>query len=296
MKVGAKASIVVAALLTSAALGSCSRQSSPPEPFVRATTAYETFFGEIPPFPPSPGPVHATVVYFPSRLEPGKFRPVPIFSVEPGKEEMLTVRAVIRGIEADEGPVDEFLEEISYPFAPGAELAALGYDNGAAQVTVGGTFRAESLSDDRKRTAAKALALTVAQFGRAARVEVTDERGAVRFGAEAGGAEIVDIGPPNILGLLAVRETDGEAPTLLSVLFDRPVFVEDLAFRAPGGEGAVPGKVYSAGFGMTAELHPEPPMAFDGAEPYRVRFSLRDGKGRRAVGEAEWIPRVVTRH
>lgn len=116
------------------------------------------------------------------------------------------------------------------------------------------------------------------------------------FRAEAEEAAIVDIGPPRILGLLAVRETDGEEPKVLSVLFDRPVFVEEIGFRAPTANADIPGKAYSTGFGMTAELNPEPAVSFEGEKPYRVGFAVRDGKGRRAVGEAEWIPRVVTRH
>lgn len=295
MKAVRRAALVSVAFASALAITSCSKRPPPETPGLRTTRAFDAVFGEVPSLP-LPGPAYASVAYFPSSLEPGKFRPVPIFSAEPGKEEMLTVRAVIRGIEVDEGPVDEFLEEISYPFAPGAELAALAYVSGVAKVTVGGTFRAETLSDARQRTAAKALALTVAQFGKAAKVEVTDGRNAARFEAGAGGAEIVDIGPPRILGLLAVRETEGEAPRVLSVLFDRPVFVEEVGFRAPGADAEIPGKVYSTGFGMTVEMHPDPPALLEGDRPFRVRFAVRDGKGRRAVGAAGWIPRVVTRH
>lgn len=296
MKVGAKASIVAAALLTSAALGSCSRQTSPPEPFVRATVAYDALFGEIPPFPPSPGPVHATVVYFPSTLEPGKFRAVPIFSVDQGKEEALAVRTAIRGIDSDEGPVDALLEEIDYPFPPGSDLLALSHEEGVARIRIGGRFRADTFSAAEGKRAAQALALTVSQFGRTARVEVTDDAGTARFAATAEDAETAGLGLPKVLGLMAIRLSDGEPPAVLAVLFDRPAFVEEIGFRAPGADAAIAGKVYSTGFGMTAELHPDPPVLFEGGKAYRVRFAVRDGKGRRAVGEAEWIPRVVTRH
>jgi len=50
--------------------------------------------------------------------------------------------------------------------------------------------------DRGTRVGGKAVALTVSQFGKAERVEVTDESGKVRFRGEASGTETVDIGPP----------------------------------------------------------------------------------------------------
>ncbi|HEY5765132.1 MAG TPA: hypothetical protein VIS30_03800, partial [Candidatus Deferrimicrobiaceae bacterium] len=115
-------------------------------------------------------------------------------------------------------------------------------------------------------------------------------------GAKAGGARTADPGPPILLGLLAIRERDAQPPAILSVLFDRPVFVEEISFYPPGGESPYPGKVYSTGFGMTAELHPAPAVSFDGSAKYRIRYSVRDGKGRKTSGDATWPPKVVTRH
>jgi hypothetical protein len=275
-------------------LASCSKQSPPQKPIIHTTKAFDDVFGEVPPLP-IPGPCFATVAYFPSSLEPDKFRPVPIFSLEQGKEEALVVRTVIRGIETGEGPTDALLKEIVYPFPPGSDLVSLSYDSGLAKVTVGGSFRGESLSAVQKEKAAKALALTVSQFGRADRVEVIDESGGVRFGSAAKEAEAVDIGSPKVLGLMAIREGDGQPPTVLSVLFDRPVFIEDAAFYLPDGTAPVPGKVYSTGFGMSMELHPDPKTSFDPEREYRVQLAFRDGKGRRREEERRLRPKVVTR-
>lgn len=277
------------------ALASCSKQPPAQKPLVHTTKAFDDVFGAVPDLP-IPGPCFATVAYFPSSLEPDKFRPVPIFSLEQGKEEALVVRTVIRGIERGEGPVDSLLKEIVYPFPSGSELVSLSYDGGLAKVTVGGSFRGESLSAVQKEKAAKTLALTVSQFGKADRVEVTDESGAVRFGSVAKEAEAVDLGSPKALGLMAIREGEGRPPSVLSVLFDRPVFIEDAAFYPSDGTVPIPGKVYSTGFGMTLEFHPEPKIFFDPATTYRVRLTVRDGKGRKADVAEEWKPKTVVRH
>lgn len=287
--------ILAAGAAVLVALATCSKQSPPQKPLIHTTKAFVAVFGEVPPLP-IPGPCFATVAYFPSSLEPDKFRPVPIFSLEQGKEEALLIRTVIRGIEMEGGPANTLLKEIVHPFPPGSELVSFSYDSGLAKVTVGGSFRGESLSAVQREKAAKALALTVSQFGKADRVEVTDEAGAVRFGSVAGEAEAVDIGSPKVLGLIAIREGDGQPPTVLSVLFDRPVFVEDAAFYLPGGTDLVSGKIYSTGFGMGLELRPEPKIFFDPEREYRVRLSVRDGKGRRTEDERQWLPKAVTRH
>ncbi len=278
-----------------ALLGSCSKQSPPQEPIIRTTEAFDDVFGDVPPLPVA-GHGHAAVVYFPSAESPEEFRPVPVFTVEQGKEERLAVRTAIRGIETGEGPVDAIRKKIAYPFPTGADLLSLDHEGGVARIRVGGSFRAAALSRAEGETSAKSLALTVDQFGESGEVDLTDEAGEVHFGAKAEGARIADPGPPILLGLMAIREEEGQPPGVLSVLFDRPVFVEEIAWYPPGEESSYSGKIYSTGFGMTVELHPEPAVSFDGDADYRIRYSVRDGKGRRTTGDAKWTPRVVTRH
>jgi hypothetical protein len=260
---------MTAAAILLSGIGSCAKQPPPEKPVLRTTKAFDQIFGELPQVPLS-ATSYATVAYFPSSLEPGKFRPVPIFSVEQGKEEALVVRTVIRGIGTEEGPAGALLSEIVLPFPDGSDLVSLTDDGGKARVAV--------------------------QFGKARKVEVTDGAGKKTFGAEAGSAEIVDIGAPKILGLLAVREEQERPSAVLSVLFDRPVFVEDAAFSDAGGGAPYPGKVYSTGFGMSIEFHPEGKIAFDPEREYRVRLAVRDGKGRKTSVVQEWRPKAVSRH
>ncbi len=278
-----------------AGFASCAQHSPSQKPVLRTTKAFEAIFGELPPLPLS-GPSFATVAYFPSSVEPGKFRPVPIFSVEQGKEEALVVRTVVRGIRTLGSPADTILAEIVPPFPAGGDLASVAYDGGVAKISVGGNFRAESLSAAQREKAAQALALTVSQFGKADRVEVSDGQGTIRFSAGAAGTEVVDIGSPKVLGLLAIRDEADTPPAVLSVLFDRPVFVEDAAFFPAGEDTPIPGRVYSTGFGMSLEFHPEGKAGFDPGGEYTVRLMVRDGKGRKTAAEQKWKLETVVRH
>ncbi len=283
--------IATAVVLVAAALAAgCSRQSPPQKPLIHTTKAFDAVFGELAPIS-VPGPCYATVAYFPAAREPGKTRPVPIFSVEQGKEERLPVRTVVRGI-ADAG---EFSAKITPPFPPGSDLDALSIEGGVAKIKVGGPFRAVDFPADSREAAARALALTVAQFGKAREVDVTDAAGTAHFGGKADEAAVVDIGPPEVLGLLAIKEKADRPATVLSVLFDRPVFVEDVAFFPPGGKDPVAGKIYATGFGMTAELHPDKAVSLNTRDAWRVKLKVRDGKGRRADEDRSWIPKEVTR-
>ena len=111
----------------------------------------------------------------------------------------------------------------------------------------------------------------------------------------SGGVETADPGDPMALGLLAIREEKGKPATTLSLLFDRPVFVDEIAFFPPGGDSPYPGNSYSTGFGMSVELHPDPGITLDAKGSFRIRFTVRDGKGRKsdrrpAVGSERGCP------
>lgn len=283
--------IAAAAVLAAAVLAAgCSRQSPPQKALVHTTKAFDAVFGELPPIS-VPGPCYATVAYFPAARDPGKVRPVPIFSVEQGKEERLSVRTVIRGIAG----AGDFSAKIAPPFPPGSDLDALSVDGGVAKIKVGGPFRAVDFTADGRELAARALALTVAQFGMAREVDVTDAAGTAHFRGTVEEEAVVDIGQPEILGLLAIKEKLDRPATVLSVLFDRPVFVEDVAFFPPGGKDPVAGKIYATGFGMTAELHPDSAVSLNTRDAWRVKVDVRDGKGRRTIEERNLIAREVTR-
>lgn len=288
--------LLAGGLLLAAGYAACAKTSPPQKPTIHTTKAFDDLFGELPPLP-IPAPCYAAVVFFPSAATPGAYRAVPVFSLEQGKEERLAVRTVVEGIETEGGgPVDELLREIRRPFPGGSSLLSLSREGGVAKVRVGGSFRADSLGAGSRDEAGTALALTVAQFGKGSRVEVTDEAGTATFAGSAEGARLSDLGPPRVLGLMAIREAPDRPPGVLSVLFDRPVFVEEAAFSPPGDGPSFPGKVYSTGFGMTLEFHPAGEIPFDPEKRYRVRLSIRDGKGRRAAPDGSWRPKEVRRH
>jgi len=272
-----------------AALASCTAPSGPVKPTIHTTKYFDAVFGELPPMEP-PGPLYATVVYFPSAKAPGKYLPAPIFTAEPGKEETLAVRTLIRGIDQE-----EFAKKVVFPFPKGSDLLSFGYEGTRAMLRVGGTFKAGSLSNKEGEMAARSVALTVAQFGKATAADITDAEGKVHLIGRSGEAETADPGNPGALGLLAIREEKGKPSTSLALLFDRPVIVEDIAFFPRGGDSPYPGKSYATGFGMSVEFHPDPGTVFDTKDAYRIRFKVRDGKGRTAAGEERWVPKETVR-
>ncbi len=281
--------LAAAALLVVMTMPASSSPSEPEKRPVRTTKAFDAEFGALPPML-APASSYATVAYFPSAKAPGQYLPVPIFSAAPGKQEYLTVRTVVRGIDQE-----EFDREVALPFPKGSDLLSLVHEGGKTWVRVGGTFRAASLSAKDGQRAATSVALTVAQFGSVSPVDLTDARGTVHFAGRAAGARAVDPGSPRALGLLAVADTKGSAPTVLSVLFDRPVFVEEVSFYPQGAAAPYPGNAYSTAFGMSVEFRPDPKIAFDPKGRYRVRFTVRDGKGRKASEDRQWIPKEVVR-
>jgi hypothetical protein len=269
---------------------SCSGKSREAKPFARVTGAFTEIFGELPSMQ-VPGPCSATVAYFPSASEPGRFRPAAMFTTEPGKEERLTVRTVVRGVR-DAGT---FSAEVVPPFPEGSDLVGYAVDNGVARIVVGGAFRMASMPEADRTRAARALAMTATQFGKAESIDLTDTEGKIRVIAEAGGLVPADVGNPEAIGLLAVREKPGEPAGVLSLNFDRPVFVERIAFGPAGTGEDYRGKSYATGFGMTVEFHPDRKTTFSGKEGYRVRMTVRDGKGRKTSGETTWTPKEVVR-
>ncbi len=272
-----------------AVFGSCTPSSRPANPQIHTTKAFDAVFGEMPPMEVS-GPLYATVVYYPSAASPGKYLPAPIFSTEPGMEETLTVRTVIRGIRQE-----EFAKEVVFPFPKGADLLSFDYEGTQARIRVGGTFKAASLSNEAREKAARSVALAVAQFGKATSVDVTDAAGKVHFTGRSEEAQTADPGNPRALGLLAIQEGKGKPATSLALLFDRPVSVEEVAFFPPAGDSPYPGKSYATGFGMDVEFHPDPGVVFGAKDAYRVRFKVRDGKGRTTAGEERWIAKEIVR-
>jgi predicted peroxiredoxin len=235
-------------------------------------------------------PAYATVVYFPSAKAPGRFITAPIFTTEEAKVEFLTVRTAVRGIDQE-----EFAKGIALPFPKGSDLISLGQEQGKAMIRLGGTIRTDSMSKKERENAAVCLSLTLEQFGKGASVDITDSRGEVVFSGVPAASQVADPGNPRVLGLLAVQEEKGRPATALSVLFDRPVVVEEIAFYPPHGDAPFPGKSYATGFGMSVEFHPDPGIPFGTKEAYRIRFKVRDGKGRTTVGEERWVPKEIVR-
>lgn len=279
----------VAALLLSAALSACSAPARPPQPQVESDKAFDSFFGGLPPIPVQ-GPAFATVVYFPKADDAGKYLPAPIFTTDSGKVEFLTMRTAVRGIDQE-----EFSRQVAIPFPKGTDLVSFRQEGGKVTVRLGGAFRADAVPKTQMERAAGALVLTAEQFGKVASLKIEDAAGEVVFSGLPPAAPVADPGNPRLLALLAIREEKGRPATALSLLFDRPVFVEEVGFYPPAGDSPYPGKSYATGFGMSVEFHPDQGITFGPGDAYRVRFKVRDGKGRTTEEDVRRVPKDVVR-
>lgn len=280
---------VAAALLAAATLAACSPPDAPRKPAVEVSKAFDDVFGALPLIPVE-GPAFATVVYFPAADDSGNCVPAPIFLTDADKASFLTVRTAVRGIDQE-----EFARGVAMPYPKGTDLVSFRQGRGKATIRLGGTFRAGAVSKKEMLRAAGALALTVRQFGSVAALEIEDAAGEVVFSGTPPSARVADPGNPRVLGLLAIRDGERKPATALSVLFDRPVFVQEIGFFPPGGGSAYAGKSYATGFGMSVEFHPEPGITFPPGDAYRIRFNVRDGKGRTTQEELRRVPKEVVR-
>jgi hypothetical protein len=272
-----------------AVLAACSAPPPTAKPAVHTTGAFDAVYGELPPIPVQ-APAYASVVYFPAAKVSGRFLTAPIFTTEEGKVEFLTVRTAVRGIDQE-----EFTRQVAMPFPNGSDLISFRLEQGKAWIRLGGKFRADRMSKKEEETAAAGLFLTVEQFGAVSSLEITDADGKAVFNGRPGAAQAADPGNPRALGLLAIQDERGKPATAFSVLFDRPVFVEEIAFFPPGGDSPLPGKSYATGFGMSVEFHPDPGITMDTKNACRIRFKVRDGKGRTAEGDLRRVPKEVVR-
>jgi hypothetical protein len=161
-----------------ALLAACSSPPPPAKPALRTTKAFDAVFGELPPIPLQ-APAYASVVYFPAAKAPGRYLPAPIFTTEDGKEEFLTVRTAVRGVDQE-----TFAKEVDLPFPKGTDLASYARRDGKAVVGLGGNLRAATMSKIEKERAAGSLFLTVEQ----SRIPVLpDCSGSSRSGRKRGG-------------------------------------------------------------------------------------------------------------
>ncbi len=268
---------VAAALF--AVLGAAPLALAETEP-AAATAAYRAAFGS----PPGTEGVRcrAAVVFLPGMGRsgsPGRLGPVPLISVSPDRIVEQAARVVVEGY--PERP--RFLA-VPPAFPPGSRL--LGVDIRDETATV----RVAPGAGTPHPLALHALALTLTQFDGISAVALALE------GREPGPATgpRTDLaeppGPPRLIDVLSTRSPD-QAPAEIDVLFDRPVEVLELWIAAADGT-PVPGRLYTSMFDMAAVLRPGDPGVIREGLPLRVRWEVKDRKGRHGRGERQVTLRI----
>jgi len=258
---------------------------------------YEKYFG------PSPttdkGTCYAFVIYFPSAKEPGKVVPFPFFTFDEKTIKKVAVERLLSGMD-----VGSYKGEILQPVNPGTHLLGLMEDKGAATVN----FSKEILNSRADAAVEKgflnALALTVLQFPgvKDVRVQVEGkEIGAVEGKDVAsflgnGGLKkqplipdetaVVQLPPPRLLSITAVRDKGAKDVEEVSAYFDRPVDIQEITIAGNNGK-PFEGDVYHSVFDMAAVLKPKDPSLFSAGMPVKVRWKAVDKLGRMAQRDEE---------
>ena len=283
----------------------CRKQdvSQPAKPArVSATKVYETHFGPAP--TTDKGTCYAFVIYFPSAKEPGKVVPFPFFTFDEKTMKKVAVERLLSGMD-----VGSYKGEILQPVNPGTHLQGLMEDKGTVTVN----FSKEILNSPAdvavEKALLNALALTVLQFPgvKDVRVQVEGKESGAVDGKDVanflgnGGLKkqplvpnetaVVQLPPPRLLSITAVKDKGAKNVEDVSAYFDRPVDTKEIKITDNNGK-PFEGDVYHSVFDMAAVLKPKDPSLFRAGMPVKVQWKAVDKLGRSGEGQQEFFLEV----
>lgn len=248
---------------------------------VTSTAAYVKYFGAAPPV--DKGIAYAFVIYFSSKIEPGKVVPFPFFTFDEGSIKKVAVERLLGGM--DTGSYQgEFI-----PFSGGSRLIAINDDNGTVTVNL-----SKELDTSAEAATARALALTLRQFKgvKDIRLQVDGKESPLSaLVKNADDSAVRQPSPPRLLSVTAMRDKGAKNIEDVNAFFDRPVDVKELKLLSKDGQQFA-GDLYHSVFGMAAVLKPKDPAQFKERMPIKVRWKVVDKLGRQAEGDSVWLLEV----
>jgi germination protein M len=242
---------------------------------VTATHAYEEAFGPAPGVPK--GDAFAFVLYFPLVEPRGKLLPLPFFTFDRQTMRKVALERLLSG-----NSVGPYKGRFELPI-PGLRLLSLEENGG----TVTATFSKELPAAGEKTPGAGfavAAAMTLHQFEGAQKVVIKSEDGrAYTPGNDV--RSVIDLPPPQLLNVVAMKEKGEKDVHEVDVFFDRPVNFQSINI---GDEnGLFKGEVYESAFDMAAVLKPKDPSLFQQGKRVTVNWKVIDKKGRISEGTQE---------
>jgi len=248
---------------------------------VSATSAYEKYFGSAPPV--DKGTAYAFVIYFPSRISPGKVVPFPFFTFDEESIKKVAVERLLVGM--DIGSYQgEFISLLG-----GVRLNALNENKGS--ITLNFT---KELDKTAESAISSALVLTLRQFKGVKDIRLQVE------GTESPSSAVLKTvddsivqqpSPPRLLSVTAMRDKGAKNIEEVNGFFDRPVEVKELKLLSKEGKQFA-GDLYHSVFDMAAVLKPYDPSQLKERTPIKVRWKVVDKLGRQAEGDNVWFLEV----
>ncbi|WP_291318022.1 GerMN domain-containing protein [Desulfuromonas sp.] len=264
------------------AAGACRGRDSQPsgeEVRVSSSTAYEKHFGSPP--TAEKGRCYALVGYLPTRDEPARVRPFPLFLFTDQNQISLLVE---RLLEENGSNLDRL--GLTNPFPRGTFLKGLHRDGGAVTLHLGNAGDAPQVR--LGKGALEALGHSLLQFPGVARVDVHFAgRKAGRFPPSPEGNETLSVLPPEdplLLGAVGFWESEQRGAEEVALHFDRPVRVEQLKVEDAETGEVLTGEYFQSIFNMAVIIHPEKPGSIQEGMPLKIYWQVSDGKDRMGTG------------
>ena len=291
---------LIAALLVT--LTACTKKDAQPQAKpsrISATKTYEKYFGLAP--TTDKGTCYAFVIYFPSAKESGKVVPFPFFTFDEGTIKKVAVERLLSGMD-----VGSYQGEFLQVLPPDIHLLGIIDENGIVTLNFDKQILMGKTDAKGEQAFLNALVLTVSQFDgvKEVRVQVEGKEQGMVEGKEVadflghGGLKrqpvavdesmVLEPGPPRLLSITAVKDKGAKNVEDVSAYFDRPVDIQELRMSDSKGK-AFEGDVFESVFDMAAVLKPKDPSVFRAQMPIKVRWKVKDKRGRQGEGDNVWL-------
>ena len=244
---------------------------------VEATQAYLGHYG-IPPQGKA-GRAYAVVGYLPTRDNPAKIGPLPIFLFTEDSRMEKVLKKLVSGelITSDNQPYDN-------PFPEGLAIRTEPIREGTLTLDL---VTSRPWEAEHQRAGTVALMETALQFAGVRSVKVTLNGVPLQWIPDAGYQHqpdlIIDVPPPTLILMAGAWEDGQDTPEEILVEFDRPVEINSFALYHLDGR-KVEGEYYKSIFQMAVVVHPKSPELFEEDTALRAEWDVVDDLGRTNSG------------
>ena len=244
---------------------------------VEATEAYLKFYG-VPPQGKA-GRAYAAVGYLPTKDNPEKIGPLPIFLFT--KENQLE-KVLNKLISGDLITSDKQLYES--PFPEDLQIRVNQIQEGILTLDL---TTSQQWEDEILSSGTIALMETALQFDGVEFVKVTLNGEPLQLIPDAGyqkrhGA-VIDVPPPILILMAGAWETGQDEPEEILVEFDRSIKVNSFELYHLDGQ-KVEGEYFKSIFQMAVVVHPKSPELFQEGTSLRAEWNVVDDLGRGNIG------------